>query len=74
MTSPLTERELALLLDVPTHWVRPMDLGGSNRSTHSATLRALVAKGYVEKCRRDSLANDRGSKRGSYVYRKVREA
>lgn len=43
-------------------WFRPMDIGGSDASHHSRTLRLLAKKGYVRTKRR-SLGS-----RGSYLY------
>ena len=68
----LTEREQEVLDELEDdRWLRPMDVGGRNRSHHSATLKSLVRKGYAVERRRDSLMNMLGSSRGSYVYRKV---
>lgn len=61
---PMTSRECDMMRELLAHermWVkhlagrderipaaRPMDLGGSNRSHHSATLRAMAVKGWVQ--------------------------
>lgn len=50
----LTERQAAFLAEVQQHgfdigeWFRPMDIGGHNRSDHSALLRELAAKGLID--------------------------
>lgn len=50
-------------------WSRPMDLGASNRSNHSARLRRLAELGLVNRERRNSICNVlMNSARGSYVY------
>lgn len=66
----LTEREQRLFAELDDKWVRPMDIGGSDGSDHSYTLRRLIAKGYVERRRRNSLMNALRSSRGSYEYRR----
>lgn len=65
----LTEREIEVLRElVPScsdeapRWMRPMDVGGSNGSHHSATLAKLVRKGLAEDTGR-SVNMERGSKR-----------
>jgi len=51
-------------------WSRPMDLGASNRSNHSARLKRLADLGLVSRERRNSICNVlMNSARGSYVYR-----
>lgn len=70
MPPTLTEREREVLADLSHEWARPMDLGGRNGSDHSRVLAALARKGVIERRRRNTLANMRGSTRGSYVYRK----
>lgn len=47
-------------------FARPLDIGGYNGSHHSATLRTLVRRGWVERQRRPGLHS---GGRGSYVYR-----
>lgn len=70
----LSDRERYVLAHLDSEWVRPMDIGGSNASHHSATLNKLVRKGLAEKRRRGSLMNALGSARGSYVYRRKEAA
>lgn len=62
----LSEREADVLMTMAgsDYWVRPMDIGGSDASHHSATLRRLVSRGYVERRRRSAT-----SSRPSYEYR-----
>lgn len=65
--SDLTERDkgvLATLREFPQEWLRPMDVGGSCRSHHSATLAKLVRLGYAESKQRMPWGS-----RGSKVYR-----
>jgi hypothetical protein len=51
-------------------WVRPMDVGGSNCSHHSATLKRLLKRGLVERKRRCvSIVAALGSNRAGYAYR-----
>ena len=50
-------------------WHRPMDVGGHDGSHHSRTLAAICERGWVERMPRISIANERGSSRGSYRYR-----
>lgn len=69
--TPLTAREQAVLEDLPDDWVRPMDIGGRDGSDHSAILRRLALRGYAERRRRNTFANERGSRRGSYEYRRM---
>jgi hypothetical protein len=66
----LTEREEEILYQLPNDWCRPMDIGGRDGSDHSAVLKRLAEKGYAERCRRNTLRNEMGSRRGSYVYRR----
>jgi DNA-binding MarR family transcriptional regulator len=55
-------------------WSRPMDLGAWDASNHSARLRQLIKKGFVERQRRNSICNVlMNSARGSYEY-KITEA
>lgn len=72
MASELTPREAEVFYQVPECWARPMDIGGRDGSDHSAVLKRLVRKGYVEKRRRNTWMNMLGSSRGSYEYRRVR--
>ena len=68
----LTARQLEVLqrlrdLDV---WARPMDVGGTDCSHHSRTLRQLVAKGLVERAQRRGLRGYLDNYiRGAYEYR-----
>jgi len=50
-------------------WLTPMFCGGRDASHHSRTLALLCKRGLVERRRRNTLANELGSRRGSYVYR-----
>jgi hypothetical protein len=66
-------------------WARPMDIGAWDGSHHTSTLRALIAKKFVERQLRGSLLNHirgqacydawakvkrgRSAPRGSYRYR-----
>jgi len=56
-------------LDGTSAWARPMDVGGRDASPHTRILMKMVRRGLVERQRRWSLANARGSRRGSYQYR-----
>jgi hypothetical protein len=60
----LPERQRFVLQALATHdsWARPMDVGAFDGSHHTATLRALMKKGLVERKLRGSLLNQiRGS-------------
>jgi predicted transcriptional regulator len=51
-------------------WSRPMDLGATDASNHSARLRRLITLGLVERQRRNSICNVYlNSARGSYEYK-----
>lgn len=71
----LNDNEYAVLMSLSRHCqhhdcpARPMDVGGSDGSHHSATLRKLAARGFVERMRRNSICNMLNSRRGSYCYR-----
>ncbi len=62
----LGEKDLTLLkaLAQKKTWVRPLDIGGHSRSSHSRLLLKLCASGYVEKYHRSAAYS-----RASYVYR-----
>jgi hypothetical protein len=50
---PLTERDLDVLGELAHQskegrWLRPMDIGGTDASHHSATLNKLVSHGYAK--------------------------
>lgn len=61
---PLTERDADVLWCLPQdQWVTPYVVGGTDASHHSATLRKLERRGYVERKRRG------GWTRGSFLYR-----
>lgn len=64
-TRPLTETQLEVLRQFGSEpgWLRPLDLGGSNRSNHSAVLAQLQRRGLV-----DSKVRSHGV-RGSKLYR-----
>ena len=72
MTADLTglrerERETLAELDYVSRdgeWARPMDVGGHNRSHHSATLAKLVRLGLAERRQRSAWMS-----RGSWIYR-----
>ena len=52
MKGVLTDRDREVLASLPTdEWVRPMDVGGTNASHHSATLQRLVRYGLAEQKR-----------------------
>lgn len=64
----LTNRQKAALSALAwwgPNWVRPLDIGGRNKSYHSATLAQLETKGLVESKQRSGYRYRRGSK----VYR-----
>jgi hypothetical protein len=75
--SALTERQHDLLavLSQPwaAEWARPMDLGASNGSHHSTTLRQLVRRGLVERIpralARDDVDRDGTGRAKSWLYR-----
>lgn len=57
LAAKVTERDRSVLSDLdwlnnfsqyPTRWARPMDIGGSNGSHHSNTLRKLERLGLVQ--------------------------
>ena len=63
----LTDRDREVLGELPiVAWVRPMDVGGTNSSHHSATLRKLVRYGLAEQKR-----HYRGVSGGHWRYRRV---
>jgi hypothetical protein len=50
-------------------YARPMDVGGSDGSNHSAVLKKLARYGLVDRKRRNTICNVFcNSNRGSYVY------
>lgn len=55
----MTARSLAVLRSLAAvgTWARPMDVGGTDGSHHSQTLRRLYAAGLVERRPRGTLAN-----------------
>jgi len=66
-TQAETLRELRVWLKFDTQydgWARPLDIGGSNGSHHSNTLRRMIGLGWVESKSRSVFAG-----RGSYRYR-----
>lgn len=67
----LRTREVLLGLD-GARWMRPMDFGGRDASHHARTAEKLVRLGWVERRQRNTLANMRGSSRGSWEYRLTR--
>ena len=67
MVGVLSDRDLAVLVDLPTdEFVRPMDIGGRDSSHHSATLRKLVRLGLAEQKRHYV-----GVSGGHWRYRRV---
>lgn len=63
----LSDRDIEVLYELPTDsFVRPMDVGGTNKSHHSATLRRLVSCGLVEQKRHFV-----GVSGGHWRYRRV---
>lgn len=77
MTSPVSLsledkqilQSLARRADRNDPWARPMDLGATDASNHSARLKKLVDKGLVQRERRNSICNViMHSARGSYLY------
>lgn len=63
----LTERDREVLLALSSEdWHRPMDVGGTDRSHHSATLQKLVRYGLAEQKR-----FYRGVSGGHWRYRSV---
>ena len=58
-------RNMAKLPGWENHGARPLDLGGSNGSHHSTTLRALVQKGLVH---RDREARRNGTRPGCLYW------
>lgn len=70
----MSDNEFEVLNELEAHCrlesypARPMDIGGSDGSHHSATLKRLSERGLVERKRRGTLANYLNS-RGSYCYR-----
>ena len=61
---PERQREVFRLLQVHGDWARPLDVGGSDASHHSKTLRTLVAKGLV-----DAMHRAVGMTGGSWMFR-----
>jgi len=58
---PLSDEDLLLLrylIQTERRWVRPMDLGGADGSSHSRILTKLVKLGLAERRPRGTLAND----------------
>lgn len=75
--APLTPRDIEVLHDLvafmfsphaPT-WARPLDIGGTNGSHHSATLAKLTKRGLVERVQRGTLDLFPGATRGAWQYR-----
>ena len=64
----LTQAQADVLEQVDNTWLRPMDIGGRDGSSHSSVLAALVRKGLVERRSRGAIYS-----RGSYVYRLTEE-
>lgn len=74
----LTERDLEILCGLSAGgWLRPLDLGGTDGSHHSATLTKLARKGMAQFKQRGAInppAGENGRRqgifgRGSLVYR-----
>lgn len=53
------QRELFRALEEHGGWASPADLGGTSGSHHTHTLRALVAKGIVEKTQTEVFRSGR---------------
>jgi len=46
----MTDRHYQILNEMQSgDWVRPMDVGGTDSSHHSSTLKAMITKGWVRK-------------------------
>jgi predicted transcriptional regulator len=72
--SALADRDMQVLAEMlacsgDTDWLRPMDIGGRDASDESYRMAKLARLGLAERVRRNSIANDFGHGRGSYVYR-----
>lgn len=73
--SDLSPVELSIMRSLAVHCernengARPMDIGGSDGSYHSATLKALAKRGLVDRVRRNTICNMINSRRGSYLYK-----
>jgi hypothetical protein len=74
MTWTVTDRDLEVLVEMlrssgDERWLRPMDIGGVDGSDESYRMAKLARLGLAERARRNSIANELGGGRGSYVYR-----
>lgn len=67
---PLTDRQREVLLSLhDDEWLRPLDIGGSDRSHHSRTCAQLVRKGLAEEQRGGD--SPRGTARHGFRYRRT---
>lgn len=71
MQIPEYQRDVLAALAHFDEWARPMDVGGTDGSHHTASLRALLKKGLVERRLRGSLLNQI---RGTALYDRLRGA
>lgn len=70
---PARQRDVLVSLAHHDGWSRPMDVGASDGSHHSTTLRALIKKHLVERRVRGSLLNMvRGHEEGYALLAKAR--
>jgi hypothetical protein len=68
---PDEQKMIVYLLSLgPEAWVRPMDVGGQNLTTHHRVLKRLARKGWVEQRSRRGT-NGQGVARESYIYRLI---
>ncbi len=65
---PETQRDVLRALVVFAAWARPMDVGATDGSHHTTSLRALIRKGLVERRLRGSLLNNL---RGTELYERI---
>lgn len=66
----MTARELGVLRSLDDKlWLRPMDVGGTDGSHHSATLKRLVQQGLAAERRGGNYA--RGTARHGFRYRRT---
>jgi hypothetical protein len=65
---PDTQRDVLAALVLFADWARPMDVGATDGSHHTATLHALMRKGFVERRLRGSLLNNL---RGTELYERL---
>lgn len=69
----MTDREASILarMEPPPgerpRWLRPMDVGGSDKSGHAEVLKRMAAKGWVDRRRRAPVVVT--PRRASFEYR-----